>query len=166
MINTPVSPRHQEHPSPLSISISEQHSWRFCIKMNGWIFKGLNEDMMATIQRQLTKLHPGKLCPHMQSHQDGRLCRIVLTSSVLYLTRKFWKYWRIPFKAAFILIEHFHSAVWNYFSLCGYIFNLKTDLKIKYIYSQIFVFRIKSPDSDRTSPENKLFHWGRAKVST
>lgn len=98
MINTPVRPRYQEHPSPLTNSISEQHCCHFCIKMNGWVFRGLNEDMMATIQRQLTKLYTGKLCPDMQSHQDRRLCRIVLISSVFYLTRKFWKYWHIPFK--------------------------------------------------------------------
>lgn len=166
MINTPVRPRYQEHPSPLSICILEQHRCHFWVKMNGWIFRGLNEDTMATGQRQRTKLHPGKLHPDKQSHQAGRLFRIVLISSVFYLTRKFRKYWHIPFKAAFISIEQFHFAVGNYISLCGYIFNLKIDLKIKYIYLQIFVFRIESPDSDRTSAGNKLFRSEQGKVLT
>lgn len=40
MINTPVRPRYQEHPSPLSISISEQHSCHF-LHQNVWLgFQG------------------------------------------------------------------------------------------------------------------------------
>lgn len=166
MIDTPARLRYEEHPSPLSISISEPHSCHFCIKMNGMIFKGLNKDITAKTQRQLTKLHTGKLCPDLQSHQDRKLCRILLVSSVFYLTKKIQKYWHITFKAAFILIQPFHSPVWSYFSLYGESFNLKIDFKMKYISSQIFVSRIKSPDSGRSSPENKLLHSVWAKVLT
>lgn len=57
MINSPVRLRYRGHPSPPGISISEQHSCHFCVQMNGWIFKGLKEDVMAAKQRQLTKFH-------------------------------------------------------------------------------------------------------------
>lgn len=112
VINTPVRPRYQEHPSPLSINISEQHSCHL-LHPNEWLdFEGAQRRTDGCHTETADKiLH----CPDMQSHQDGRLCRIMLISSVSYLTRKCRKCWHIPFKAAFILLEHLHSAVWNYF---------------------------------------------------
>lgn len=79
------------HPSGpgtgMSFSFRQQHSRAAQLVVS--IFEGLREDTIASLQRQLTKPHAGKPHPDTQPHQEGRLCRTVLISSVFYLTKKF-----------------------------------------------------------------------------